>query len=57
MDLYLAVLTDGDNISSACVKEMMREIAKYGNPRIKRIYGDWINPKRTRWKNELWKKP
>ncbi|TFG94272.1 MAG: NYN domain-containing protein [Calditrichales bacterium] len=53
MDLKLAVLIDGDNIPSAYVKEMMEEIAKYGNPTIKRIYGDWTNPKLTKWKNIL----
>jgi len=50
MDLKLAVLIDGDNIPSAYVKGMMEEIAKYGNPTIKRIYGDWTNPKLTKWK-------
>lgn len=53
MDSTLAVLIDGDNIPSAYVKEMMEEIAKYGNPTIKRIYGDWTNPKLTKWKNVL----
>ena len=49
----LAVLIDGDNIPSAEVKEMMEEIAKYGNPTIKRIYGDWTRPGLTKWKNLL----
>jgi len=53
MDLKLAVLIDGDNIPSAYVKEMMEEIAKYGNPTIKRIYGDWTNPKLAKWKSVL----
>ena len=53
MDLKLAVLIDGDNIPSAYVKEMMEEIAKYGNPTIKRIYGDWTNPKLKKWKSVL----
>jgi len=53
MDLNLAVLIDGDNIPSAYVKEMMEEIAKYGNPTIKRIYGDWTNPKLSKWKSVL----
>lgn len=53
MDLNLAVLIDGDNIPSAYVKEMMEEIAKYGNPTIKRIYGDWTNPKLSKWKKVL----
>ncbi len=53
MNLNLAVLIDGDNIPSAHVKEMMEEIAKYGNPTIKRIYGDWTNPHLSKWKNLL----
>ena len=52
-DLKLAVLIDADNIPSTHVKEMMEEIAKYGNPTIKRIYGDWTKPHVTRWKNLL----
>ena len=52
-DINLAVLIDGDNIPSAYVKEMMEEIAKYGNPTIKRIYGDWTKPTLTKWKNLL----
>lgn len=52
-DKNLAVLIDGDNIPSAQVKEMMEEIAKYGNPTIKRIYGDWTNPRLGRWKEVL----
>ena len=52
-DFKLAVLIDGDNIPSAYVKEMMEEIAKYGNPTIKRIYGDWTKPVLSKWKNIL----
>lgn len=53
MNINLAVLIDGDNIPSAFVKEMMEEIAKYGNPTIKRIYGDWTKPNLSKWKNVL----
>ena len=53
MELNLAVLIDGDNIPSAHVKEMMEEIAKYGNPSIKRIYGDWTKPHLSKWKSIL----
>jgi uncharacterized LabA/DUF88 family protein len=52
-DLKLAVLIDGDNIPSIYIKEMMEEIAKYGNPTIKRIYGDWTKPRLSKWKNIL----
>ena len=51
--MNLAVLIDGDNIPSAYVKEMMEEIAKYGNPTIKRIYGDWTKPHLSKWKHVL----
>ncbi len=52
-NINMAVLIDGDNIPSAHVKEMMEEIAKYGNPSIRRIYGDWTRPGLTKWKNLL----
>ncbi|WP_075340801.1 NYN domain-containing protein [Tenacibaculum agarivorans] len=51
--MNIAVLIDGDNIPSGYVEEMMEEIAKYGNPTIKRIYGDWTRPGLTKWKNLL----
>ena len=52
-NLNIAVLIDGDNISSAYIGEMIEEITKYGNPTIKRIYGDWTRPGLTKWKNIL----
>src|SRR6056300_188453 len=52
-NINIAVLIDGDNIPSANVKEMMEEIAKYGNPTLKRIYGDWTKPGLNKWKNLL----
>jgi uncharacterized protein (TIGR00288 family) len=52
-NINIAVLIDGDNIPSANVKQMIEEISKYGNPTIKRIYGDWTRPGLTKWKNLL----
>jgi uncharacterized LabA/DUF88 family protein len=49
----LAVLIDADNVPYAQVKEMLNEIAKYGNPTIKRIYADWTKPTVSGWKNIL----
>ena len=49
----IAVLIDADNISSLHVKEMMEEVAKYGNPTIKRIFGDWTSPGLAKWKKVL----
>ncbi|MFT4849172.1 MAG: uncharacterized LabA/DUF88 family protein [Sediminicola sp.] len=52
-DKKLAVLIDADNVPYAQVKEMLNEIAKYGNPTIKRIYADWTKPTVSGWKNIL----
>ena len=52
-DLKLAVLIDADNIPYSNVKGMMEEIAKYGTPTFKRIYGDWTKPTTTGWKGVL----
>lgn len=49
----IAVLIDADNVPSNQIKEMMEEIAKYGNPTIKRIYGDWTKPQLGKWKSVL----
>src|SRR5216110_2358645 len=52
-DLRLAVLIDADNISYSNIKGMMEEIAKYGTPTFKRIYGDWTKPTLVGWKTVL----
>lgn len=52
-ELKLAVLIDADNIPYSNVKGMMEEIAKYGTPTFKRIYGDWTKPTTTGWKGVL----
>ena len=43
-DTRIAVLIDADNIPYSKIKVMMEEIAKYGTPTFKRIYGDWTKP-------------
>jgi uncharacterized LabA/DUF88 family protein len=52
-DLRLAVLIDADNIPFHNVKGMIEEIAKYGTPTFKRIYGDWTKPTIAGWKSVL----
>ncbi|MCK5536943.1 MAG: NYN domain-containing protein [Bacteroidales bacterium] len=52
-DLKLAVIIDADNVPSTNVKGMMEEIAKYGVPTFKRIYGDWTKPNLAKWKSVL----
>lgn len=52
-ELRFAVLIDADNVPYSKIKEIMDEIAKYGMPTIKRIYGDWTKPNLSGWKNVL----
>jgi len=52
-DLKLAVIIDADNVPHGNVKGMMEEIAKYGVPTFKRIYGDWTKPNLAGWKSIL----
>ncbi|MDD4797479.1 MAG: Maebl, partial [Eubacteriales bacterium] len=37
----LALLIDADNVSYKYIKYIMTEVANYGTPTYKRIYGDW----------------
>lgn len=52
-NLRLAVLIDAENVPRNCIKSVMEEIAIYGTPTIKRIYGDWTNPSIGGWKLSL----
>jgi uncharacterized LabA/DUF88 family protein len=52
-NLRLAVLIDAENVPRNCIKSVLEEIAIYGTPTIKRIYGDWTNPAIAGWKNSL----
>lgn len=49
-DLRFAVLIDADNASRTAMRDVMAEIAVYGTPTIKRIYGDWTAPNMGSWK-------
>lgn len=51
--LRLAVLIDADNASRTAMRDVMAEIAVYGTPTIKRIYGDWTSPNMSTWKSIL----
>ena len=52
-DLRLAVLIDADNVPYSNVKGIIEEIALYGTPTFKRIYGDFTKPVLSGWKNVL----
>jgi uncharacterized protein (TIGR00288 family) len=49
----IAVLIDADNTSHRYAEALLDEIAKYGNPTIKRAYGDWSSSHLSGWGNEL----
>ncbi len=52
-NLRLAVLIDAENVPRNSIKSIMEEVAIYGTPTIKRIYGDWTNPSIAGWKMHL----
>ena len=52
-NLRLAVLIDADNVPRDSLNFAMDEIAIYGTPTIKRIYGDWTTPNVSGWKQSL----
>ena len=49
----IAVLIDADNTSATYAEALLDEIAKYGNPTVKRAYGDWSSPNLSGWAREL----
>ncbi len=51
--MKLAVLIDADNIPHSNIKGMLDEIARFGLPTIKRIYGDWTRRTVSGWKPAL----
>ncbi len=46
----LAVLIDADNAPRTAMRAIMNEVAVYGTPTIKRIYGDWTAANMASWK-------
>ena len=49
-DLCLAVLIDADTAPRTAIKDVMAEVAVYGTPTLKRLYGDWTSPNMRTWK-------
>ncbi len=46
----IAILIDADNVSFHYFDVIQPEVARYGVPTIKRIYGDWTNNNLSGWK-------
>lgn len=51
--MLLAVLIDADNIPARYASEILREITTYGEPALRRVYGDWSSPALANWKREV----
>ncbi len=49
----IAVLIDADNASHRQLQAVLGEVAKYGNPTIKRVYGDWTSDRLSNWAPKL----
>ncbi|WP_299925832.1 NYN domain-containing protein [uncultured Nocardioides sp.] len=49
----IAVMIDADNTRPSYAEALLSEVAKYGTPTIKRVYGDWTNPHLTQWSRKL----
>ncbi len=49
----LAVLIDADNASAKIVDGLFEEIAKIGEASVRRIYGDFSNPRSRSWADTL----
>ncbi len=52
-DDRFAVLIDAENVPYSNISGILREIAKYGTPTVKRIYGDFTKQASSGWKSHL----
>jgi hypothetical protein len=44
-NLKIAMLIDGDNAQTSFISEYIEEASRFGKVTVKRIYGDWTNPR------------
>ena len=47
---FLAVLIDADNIPARHAGAILDEIASFGEPSLRRVYGDWSSQALSQWK-------
>ncbi len=45
----LAVLIDADNVPAKYADAILQEVTSYGEPGLRRVYGDWSNPQLAGW--------
>ena len=49
----LAVLIDADNIPARYADDILHEVTKYGEPALRRVYGDWSSAALGNWKKAV----
>lgn len=49
---FLAVLIDADNIPARHAAAILEEVASFGEPSLRRVYGDWSSPALGAWKEQ-----
>ena len=48
----LAVLIDADNVTARNASAILDEIASFGEPSVRRVYGDWSSQALGQWKEQ-----
>jgi hypothetical protein len=48
----LAVLIDADNVPARHAAAILKEITSFGEPALKRVYGDWSSAALSAWKDQ-----
>jgi hypothetical protein len=51
----LAVLIDADNVPAKHADDILKEIKTYGEPALRRVYGDWSGSALNHWKDVIHK--
>ena len=49
---FLAVLIDADNIPARHAAAILDEVAAFGEPSVRRVYGDWSSSALSQWKEQ-----
>lgn len=49
----LAVLIDADNVPARFAEPILKEITAYGEPALRRVYGDWSSQRLGPWKGKV----
>lgn len=51
--LLYAVFVDADNVPARFADAILKEITRYGEPGLRRVYGDWSLPQMAPWTEKI----